>query len=179
MTPFAAASESTQNRYIRRGLSSNRHATLLDCSRCNRWHSTSHRGQTHGDRNVHLSLRECDNQRHQNLPYLRSTLSIIAAVVSGGVISAELANLLILHVAANNPQGNHPSTEQRNCRAAVRHLAPRDKFPYRRETVGLAKLSAGLGFPDTVTCVSPLITWKNSRLPPCVHRNVPQEKSPT
>jgi ribosomal protein S27E len=82
-TLFAAASESTQNRYVRRGLSSNRHATLLDCSRCNRWHSTSHRGQTHGDRNVHLSLRECDNQRHQNLPYLRSTLSITAAVVSG------------------------------------------------------------------------------------------------
>ena len=37
--------------------SSNRPATLLDCSRCNRWHSTFHRWQTHGERNVHLPLR--------------------------------------------------------------------------------------------------------------------------
>ena len=28
------------------------------CSRCNRWHSTFHRWQTHGERNVYLPLRE-------------------------------------------------------------------------------------------------------------------------
>ena len=55
---FAGASESAQNRRMGRWPSSNRPATLLDCSWCNRWHSTFHRWQTHGDRNVHLPLRE-------------------------------------------------------------------------------------------------------------------------
>src|SRR6266567_965706 len=80
-TPFAAVSESAQNRHMGRWPSSNRHATLLDCSRCNRWHSTYHRWQTHGDRNVHLPLWESDDQRHQNLPYVRNTLSVIEAIV--------------------------------------------------------------------------------------------------
>ena len=96
---FAEASESAQNRRkMGPWPASNRHATLLDCSRrcnrwhstsldcsrCNRWHSTSHRWQTHSHRNVHLPLRESDDQRHQNLPCVRSTLSVNRSHCSGG-----------------------------------------------------------------------------------------------
>ena len=84
-TAFGRASEYAQNRHMGHCSSSNRPATLLDCSRCNRWHSTFHRRQTHGVKNVHLPLREGDDERHQNLPYVRSTLSVIAAIVSSGV----------------------------------------------------------------------------------------------
>ena len=70
--PLSETGETAQNRHMGRWPSSNRpatlldcsrrcnrwHSTSLDCSRCNRWHSTFHRWQTHGERNVYLPLRE-------------------------------------------------------------------------------------------------------------------------
>jgi len=86
-TPGFAA-ESAQNRHMGRCPSSNRPATLLDCSWCNCWHSTYHCWQTHGDKNVHLPLREWDGERRHNLSYVRSTFSVIAAIVSGALLQA-------------------------------------------------------------------------------------------
>ena len=83
---FAGASESAQNRRMGRWPSSNRHATLLDCSRrcnrwlstsldcsgSNRWHCTFHRWQTHGVNQSrgcwHPPLRHCIDCELMNCP---------------------------------------------------------------------------------------------------------------